>query len=111
MTSTTSSSESNVSGTELVESAVVGVGLYPSKAATFLTIDDITRVGDTILDALGRLKHMGAISEAQSALQTISHTLLGYVVVVVLSCRRVVVVMVVFSRCYSVIVLCALCML
>lgn len=38
----------------------------------------IEMVGDKILDALGRLKHMGAISEAHVALQAIATTLLRY---------------------------------
>ena len=40
-----------------------------------LSIDDISNVGDVILDALGRLKHMGAIAETHSALQTIAERL------------------------------------
>jgi hypothetical protein len=43
----------------------------------------VINLGDTILDALGRLKHMGAISEAQSALQTISQHLMTLVLVFV----------------------------
>jgi hypothetical protein len=43
-----------------------------------LTEAQIALAGDVILDALGRLKHMGAISEAQLALQSIATTLLRY---------------------------------
>jgi len=43
---------------------------------SLLSLSDLSRIGSTILDALGRLKHMGAIFEAQVALQTISSTLL-----------------------------------
>ena len=39
---------------------------------------EITEAGSLILDALGRLKHMGAISEAQLALQSIATTLLRH---------------------------------
>ena len=43
-----------------------------------LTESEVGRAGSVILDALGRLKHMGAISEAQVALQSIATTLLRY---------------------------------
>lgn len=43
-----------------------------------LSFSEIKTVGATILDALGRLKHMGAIAEAHSALQTISECLLRH---------------------------------
>eukprot|EP01038_Epipyxis_sp_PR26KG_P010809 gene10809-14510_t len=43
-----------------------------------LSNDDIYRCGSTILDALGRMKHMGAIAEAQVALQSICSTLLRH---------------------------------
>ena len=45
-------------------------------SAPLLSLKDLSLIGSTILDALGRLKHMGAIFEAQVALQTISSTLL-----------------------------------
>jgi hypothetical protein len=43
-----------------------------------LSFLEIKNVGATILDALGRLKHMGAIAEAHSALQVISECLLRH---------------------------------
>lgn len=40
-----------------------------------LSVGDISNVGAVILDALGRLKHMGAIAETHAALQGIAETL------------------------------------
>jgi hypothetical protein len=59
---------------------LVEVSPPPSKAAgtqELLSFDEIRYAGEVILDALGRLKHMGAISEAQAALQNISQHLLA----------------------------------
>ncbi len=43
-----------------------------------LSVTDVEAIGSAILDALSRLKHMGAISEAHVALQRICETLLRY---------------------------------
>ncbi len=43
-----------------------------------LSTEDLTMIGDRLLDALGRLKHMGAISEAYTALQSVATTFLRY---------------------------------
>ena len=40
-----------------------------------LSVEDIGTVGAVILDALGRLKHMGAIAETHAALQAIAEKL------------------------------------
>lgn len=52
----------------------------PSLASGFsshelLSVDSISTVGSVILDALGRLKHMGAIAETHAALQSIAERL------------------------------------
>eukprot|EP01034_Spumella_vulgaris_P032821 gene32821-40513_t len=47
-------------------------------ALPLLTVEDVSHAGSTILEALGRLKHMGAIAEAHSALQSISATVLKH---------------------------------
>jgi hypothetical protein len=52
------------------------VSVSPPSGELLLTEDEIAQAGSLILDALGRLKHMGAISEAQQALQSIATTLL-----------------------------------
>jgi hypothetical protein len=43
---------------------------------TFLTGKDVVIIGNTLIDALGRLKHMGAIAEAHNALQVLCEVLL-----------------------------------
>ena len=43
---------------------------------TILSREQISSIGETVLDALGRLKHMGAIAEAQISLQNICESLL-----------------------------------
>jgi hypothetical protein len=55
------------------------VSVSPPSGELLLTEDEIALAGSLILDALGRLKHMGAISEAQQALQSIATTLLRFV--------------------------------
>lgn len=45
---------------------------------SILSEDEIEIIGETLLDSLGRLKHMGAIAEAHVALQTVSTLLLRY---------------------------------
>ena len=47
-----------------------------TKQSSLLPYDDVYQAGFIILDALGRLKHMGAIAEAHLALQSISSTML-----------------------------------
>eukprot|EP00605_Chrysophyceae_sp_TOSAG23-4_P001742 GSChrysophyteH1.ASY1.ANO1.1929.1 assembled CDS len=47
-----------------------------TRALQILNVSDISSAGFSILDALGRLKHMGAIAEVYSSLQSISSTLL-----------------------------------
>jgi hypothetical protein len=54
------------------------VGVSPPAGEGLLTDAEVAEAGWVILDALGRLKHMGAISEAQLALQSIATTLLRY---------------------------------
>jgi hypothetical protein len=49
-----------------------------SQSAQLLTVEQISMVGATILDALGRLKHMGAIAEAHNSLQIIAECLLKH---------------------------------
>ena len=44
-------------------------------SSDLLSVGDISNVGAVILDALGRLKHMGAIAETHAALQAIAETL------------------------------------
>ena len=46
---------------------------------SLLSSEQIGLVGRTVLDALGRLKHMGAIAEAQISLQNICEILLRYI--------------------------------
>lgn len=41
-----------------------------------LTIDEISNIGSVILDALSRLKHNGAIAEAQTSLQSVCESVL-----------------------------------
>ena len=48
-----------------------------SSTDAFLTASDIGAVGCAVLDAISRLKHNGAISEAQSALQSICESIMG----------------------------------
>eukprot|EP01041_Mallomonas_annulata_P002162 gene2162-4208_t len=47
---------------------------------TMMLLDDSTieMIGEMLLDSLGRLRHLGAISEAHTALQTVCETLLRY---------------------------------
>jgi hypothetical protein len=51
-----------------------GSSLAPN-SSELLSVGDISSVGAKILDALGRLKHMGAIAETHAALQAVSATL------------------------------------
>lgn len=53
----------------LSDSSVIGGTLE------LLSVSDISNVGVVILDALGRLKHMGAIAETHAALQAIAERL------------------------------------
>lgn len=54
------------------------VAVSPPAGEIILADAEVAEAGTVILDALGRLKHMGAISEAQLALQSIATTLLRY---------------------------------
>jgi hypothetical protein len=47
--------------------------------AVLLTTSEIRMVGYLVLDAISRLKHNGAIAEAQSALQSICESIMGLV--------------------------------
>jgi hypothetical protein len=46
-----------------------------SSTHELLSVASISTVGSAILDALGRLKHMGAIAETHAALQSIAERL------------------------------------
>lgn len=46
-----------------------------SGSQELLSVASISNVGSVILDALGRLKHMGAIAETHAALQSIAERL------------------------------------
>ena len=50
----------------------------PKNKAALLDNSAVHIIGNTLLDSLGRLRHMGAIAEAHSALQTVCETLLRY---------------------------------
>lgn len=54
------------------------VGVARTISIPLLSVSEISHIGWTMLDALGRLKHMGAIAEAHCALQTISEVLLRH---------------------------------
>ena len=58
----------------LIDSAVATIG-STSTSVELLSVSDISNVGALILDALGRLKHMGAIAETHAALQAIAEKL------------------------------------
>jgi hypothetical protein len=47
-------------------------------STTLLTIEEIAHIGNVILDALSRLKHNGAIAEAQVSLQSVCESVLKY---------------------------------
>lgn len=47
-------------------------------STTLLTIEEISHIGNVILDALSRLKHNGAIAEAQVSLQSVCESVLKY---------------------------------
>jgi hypothetical protein len=49
-----------------------------SNATTLLTTEEISTIGSVILDSLSRLKHNGAIAEAQTALQSICESVLKF---------------------------------
>ena len=58
--------------------APLSLSASPFVASTswdLLSVEDIGTVGAVILDALGRLKHMGAIAETHAALQAIAEKL------------------------------------
>ena len=57
-----------------LDSAVATIG-GNSTSVELLSVSDISNVGALILDALGRLKHMGAIAETHAALQAIAEKL------------------------------------
>lgn len=47
-------------------------------ASSMLGVEAIASIGSTLLDSLGRLRHMGAIAETHASLQLISECLLRY---------------------------------
>jgi len=52
---------------------------HPRSPCQVLSSETISSIGYSIVDALGRLKHMGAIAETQASLQTIAEALLRFV--------------------------------
>lgn len=55
---------------------LISITLSPSTESVVLTRSQVIEAGELVLGALSRLKHMGAISEAQAALQSIAESLL-----------------------------------
>lgn len=49
-----------------------------AKAMILLRTDEISNIGDVILDSLSRLKHNGAIAEAQVSLQSVCESVLKF---------------------------------
>lgn len=49
-----------------------------ASASDLLTAQEVESIGTALLDALGRLKHMGAIAEAHIALQEVANCLIRY---------------------------------
>jgi hypothetical protein len=48
-----------------------GIAITQPESNELLSVFDISTVGAVILDALGRLKHMGAIAEAHSGFSSL----------------------------------------
>jgi len=60
------------------QKSIKHIGVARTVSIPLLSVSEISGIGWTMLDALGRLKHMGAIAETHSALQTISEVLLRH---------------------------------
>eukprot|EP01039_Chlorochromonas_danica_P006011 gene6011-6621_t len=58
----------------LVDAAPIPQGRFDD----LLTVNEVENIGQLLLQALGRLKHMGAIAEAHMALQAVVTTLIRY---------------------------------
>lgn len=86
-TSSNPSTKSDITTSSTPTATTISVGIddsvtnnsvtttIPTPIPLLLSVKDISTVGAVILDALGRLKHMGAIAEAHAALQSIAESL------------------------------------